>query len=74
MERLPLSWWHFKARSIIGTATLFDAFAVRSLERCRHERGAVARHIVALSTFSVMGTSPTRIGVCKRHQSLCGRL
>jgi integrase len=53
---------------------LRHTFAVRSLERCRHERGAVARHIVALSTFSVMGTSPTRIGVCKRHQSLCGRL
>lgn len=24
MERLPLSWWHFKARAIIGTATFFD--------------------------------------------------
>ena len=26
-------------------------FAVRSLEQCRHDRAAVARHIVALSTY-----------------------
>jgi MFS transporter, putative metabolite:H+ symporter len=26
IERLPTSWWHVKARIIIGTATFFDAF------------------------------------------------
>jgi hypothetical protein len=26
-------------------------FAVRSLEQCRHDREAVARHVVALSTY-----------------------
>lgn len=30
---------------------LRHTFAVRSLEQCRHERDAVARHIVALSTY-----------------------
>jgi integrase len=30
---------------------LRHTFAVRSLERCQHEREAVARHIVALSTY-----------------------
>jgi len=30
---------------------LRHTFAVRSLEQCRHEREAVARHIVALSTY-----------------------
>jgi integrase len=30
---------------------LRHSFAVHSLERCRHEREAVARHIVALSTY-----------------------
>ena len=39
---------------------LRHTFAVRSLERCGHDRDAVARHIVALSTYlghtSVTGT------------------
>lgn len=26
IERLPVSWWHIKARIIIGVATFFDAF------------------------------------------------
>ena len=26
IERLPISWWHVKARIIIGVATFFDAF------------------------------------------------
>lgn len=26
IERLPVSWWHVKARIIIGVATFFDAF------------------------------------------------
>ena len=26
IERLPISWWHIKARIIIGVATFFDAF------------------------------------------------
>ncbi len=26
IERLPMSWWHVKARIIIGVATFFDAF------------------------------------------------
>ena len=26
-------------------------FAVRSLEQCRHDRTAVTRHVVALSTY-----------------------
>jgi integrase len=26
-------------------------FAVRSLEQCRHDRAAVSRHLVALSTY-----------------------
>ncbi|HTZ03685.1 MAG TPA: MFS transporter [Xanthobacteraceae bacterium] len=26
IERLPISWWHIKARMIIGVATFFDAF------------------------------------------------
>jgi integrase len=30
---------------------LRHTFAVRSLEQCRHDRAAVARHIVALSTY-----------------------
>jgi integrase len=30
---------------------LRHTFAVRSLEQCRHDRNAVARHIVALSTY-----------------------
>jgi integrase len=30
---------------------LRHSFAVRSLEQCRHDRSAVARHIVALSTY-----------------------
>ncbi len=30
---------------------LRHTFAIRSLEQCRHERTAVARHIVALSTY-----------------------
>src|SRR5262249_22189522 len=30
---------------------LRHTFAVRSLERCRHDAGEVARHIVALSTY-----------------------
>jgi integrase len=30
---------------------LRHTFAVRSLEQCRHDREAVARHIVALSTY-----------------------
>jgi integrase len=30
---------------------LRHTFAVRSLEQCRHDRSAVARHIVALSTY-----------------------
>jgi integrase len=30
---------------------LRHTFAVRSLEQCSHDRGAVARHIVALSTY-----------------------
>lgn len=30
---------------------LRHTFAVRSLEQCRHDRTAVARHIVALSTY-----------------------
>lgn len=30
---------------------LRHSFAVRSLERCSHDRGVVARHIVALSTY-----------------------
>jgi integrase len=30
---------------------LRHVFAVRSLEQCRHDRGAVARHLLALSTY-----------------------
>ena len=30
---------------------LRHTFAVRSLEQCRHDRAAVDRHIVALSTY-----------------------
>ncbi|MHC2379600.1 tyrosine-type recombinase/integrase [Bradyrhizobium liaoningense] len=30
---------------------LRHTFAVRSLEQCRHDRAAIARHIVALSTY-----------------------
>jgi len=30
---------------------LRHTFAVRSLEQCGHDRNAVARHIVALSTY-----------------------
>ena len=30
---------------------LRHTFAVRSLEQCRHDREAVARHVVALSTY-----------------------
>lgn len=30
---------------------LRHTFAVRSLEQCRHDRDAVGRHIVALSTY-----------------------
>jgi len=30
---------------------LRHTFAVRSLEQCRHDRDAVARHVVALSTY-----------------------
>src|SRR6185312_2345458 len=26
IERLPTSWWHIKARIIVGVATFFDAF------------------------------------------------
>lgn len=39
---------------------LRHTFAIRSLERCQHDAGEVARHIVALSTYlghaSVTGT------------------
>jgi integrase len=30
---------------------LRHTFAVRSLEQCRHDRAAVSRHLVALSTY-----------------------
>ena len=35
----------------IGDRSARLVFAVRSLEQCRHDREAVARHIVALSTY-----------------------
>jgi putative MFS transporter len=31
IERLPISWWHVKARIIIGIATFFDAFDALSI-------------------------------------------
>src|SRR5579872_1676233 len=31
MENVPFSWWHTKARVIMGSATFFDAFNALSL-------------------------------------------
>jgi putative MFS transporter len=28
LERLPVSWWHVRARLVLGTATFFDAFDI----------------------------------------------
>ena len=39
------------SRTNVKTHDLRHTFAVRSLEQCRHDRAAVARHIVALSTY-----------------------
>jgi MFS transporter, putative metabolite:H+ symporter len=31
LERLPLSWWHIRARVIVGIATFFDAFDILAI-------------------------------------------
>ena len=48
----PVDWSERRARSAGPRIhDLRHTFAVRSLEQCPHDREAVARHVVALSTY-----------------------
>lgn len=47
---------------------LRHTFAVRSLEQCLHDRAAVARHIVALSTYLGHAHVTNTYGTCRRRQ------